>query len=227
MAIAITRAMVVRTVASFSVLFLLIFVAAGRIGYWQGWAYLALNLALLLANGAILVLNPELASERMRPGAGTKGWDRLYFAVTTPLYFAIIAIAALDSGRFGWSPPLPPALFAAVSIVYVAGQGLFLWAKWVNSFFATVVRIQTDRGQVVCTDGPYRFVRHPGYVGGLLFTAVTPLLFGSLWGLVPALLSCALLVLRTSLEDRTLQAELPGYAAYAARVRSRLLPGVW
>lgn len=205
----------------------IIFLAAGRIAYWQGWCFLAANAALIVANLILLSDRPDLLRERLSPGKGTKWWDKLYFGVTTPLYLVALVGAALDSGRFGWSPPLEPALYAAAYLVYVGGHALHLWAKRTNRFFATVVRIQSDRGQVVCSSGPYRFVRHPGYLGGLISTIVTPLLFGSLVLLPAALLFDVCLVIRTALEDRTLKAELPGYADYAHSVRFRLLPRVW
>jgi protein-S-isoprenylcysteine O-methyltransferase Ste14 len=106
-------------------------------------------------------------------------------------------------------------------------QGLFTWAMVSNPFFSTMVRIQTDRGQTVATGGPYRWVRHPGYVGYILSAVSTALLLGSLWALVPAVLTGVLLVVRTALEDRTLLEELEGYEEYARQVRYRLVPGVW
>jgi protein-S-isoprenylcysteine O-methyltransferase Ste14 len=101
------------------------------------------------------------------------------------------------------------------------------WAEAVNKFFEVTVRIQTDRGQKVIDTGPYAIVRHPGYVGGILFCVGTALCLGSVWALIPAGLASFLLVLRTRWEDQTLQAELPGYQEYTERVRYRLLPGVW
>ena len=96
-----------------------------------------------------------------------------------------------------------------------------------NRFFSTMVRIQADRGQTVATAGPYRYVRHPGYVGYSVSFFGMALALGSLWALVPAVLMACLLVVRTALEDRTLQDELAGYTDYARQVRYRLLPGIW
>ncbi len=101
------------------------------------------------------------------------------------------------------------------------------WAESVNKFFEPTVRIQTDRGQYVIDIGPYAIIRHPGYVFISTLLVGMPLALGSLWALVPALLSCLLLVVRTVLEDRTLQVELPGYKNYAQRIRYRLIPGEW
>ena len=97
----------------------------------------------------------------------------------------------------------------------------------VNPFFEKTVRIQTDRGHRVVDTGPYAYVRHPGYVGFLGWILAAPLLLASVWAIVPALISVVGLVIRTALEDRTLRAELPGYPEYAARVRFRLIPGMW
>ncbi len=202
----------------------IVLVAAGRVSYWQGWAYGLSGLAALAVNLLILRGRPDLIEERLSPGQGTKWWDKLYFAVTTPLYFVTVVLAAVDAGRFSWSPPLPAWAYIVSWIVYCIGQGIHFWAKGTNRWFATVVRIQSDRGQTVCDTGPYRFVRHPGYVGGVLFTVTTPLILGSLCAVIPQGLAACLLVVRTFLEDATLQKELPGYAEYAARVRHRLLP---
>ena len=111
--------------------------------------------------------------------------------------------------------------------VFVAGHGLFLWAKKVNPFFSSVVRIQTDRGQVVCREGPYKFCRHPGYLGGLLFGLATPLVLGSYWALIPQGLAGLLLLGRTLLEDRMLTQDLLWYAEYKQAVPALLIPGLW
>jgi protein-S-isoprenylcysteine O-methyltransferase Ste14 len=96
-----------------------------------------------------------------------------------------------------------------------------------NSFFSTMVRIQADRGHTVTQSGPYQYVRHPGYAGALLYTVLVPIVLGSWWTYIPALLTVILIFIRTRLEDQTLQTELPGYKEYAARVRYRLIPGIW
>ena len=112
-------------------------------------------------------------------------------------------------------------------IVFVLGMGLFDWAMLSNRFFSGTVRIQEDRGHTVVADGPYRVVRHPGYVGMIVMFVLPPLVLGSLWALIPAGLAALATVIRTALEDKTLQVELPGYAEYAQRTRYRLLPRVW
>ena len=200
---------------------------AGRIDYWQGWVYNILNMIILAVTMIVLADKPDLIEERLKPGRGMKKWDKVYFAVTTPLYLAAVIVSAIDAGRYGWPPRVPTAVVILGTVLYVLGQSLFLWAKSVNRFFSAVVRIQTDRGQTVCKDGPYRWVRHPGYFCGMLFGLSMPLVLGSYWGIIPAAVGNAGLILRTGLEDRLLRKELPGYEEYTREVRYRLIPGIW
>jgi protein-S-isoprenylcysteine O-methyltransferase Ste14 len=216
-----------RGVLGFIPIIAIIFLCAGRLDYWQGWVYLATNAVLVLVNALALSRNPALVEERLKPGAGMKRWDMVYFALSTPLYLAALVVGSLDRGRFGWSSEPPLGLYLAAVAVYVLGQAVFLWAKLTNSFFSSVVRIQAERGQTVIRTGPYRFVRHPGYVGGILFGITTPLVLGSLWALLPSGIAAVLLIVRTGLEDHLLQRELPGYSEYTRSVKYRLLPGVW
>lgn len=194
----------------------------------MAWVYTALMFALqAIALRILLPEHADLVAERSRLQPGTKSWDKLLapvVAIVAPI--GTYVVAGLDF-RFHWSPPV--ALWASLVCVAALGAGyaLVLWAMTVNRFFASTVRIQSERGHRVVQDGPYRHVRHPGYAGTFLFLAATPLALGSLYGLVPAGLGLCLLVLRTALEDRTLQRELPGYRDYAARVRWHLLPGLW
>ncbi len=139
----------------------------------------------------------------------------------------VVPIVAGLNVRFGWAPEVARWLQIAGFAVYALGWALHLWAMAANRYHALVVRIQADRGQTVVTNGPYRYVRHPSYVGGILQALSVAFLLGSAWALVPGVLSGLLLLLRTALEDRTLQQELDGYREYAGRVRYRLLPGVW
>jgi len=155
-----------------------------------------------------------------------KGWDKVLIAVSSPLPFVTLAVAGMDAVRFGWSN-MPPALLASGIVLFVVGMFLFAWAMSSNKYFSTTVRIQYDRGHQTITSGPYQYVRHPGYMGSVLYTIGTPLLLGSWWALVPATLAIAAITVRTALENDTLQQELVGYAEYTKKVRYRLLPGVW
>jgi len=206
---------------------LLLFGAAGRLDWGAGWVYMALYLAFIALNGILLLPNRrELIAERGRVAPNTQRWDLVLAALYTVIGPAILVLGGLDQ-RFGWSAPFAPATPVIAGLVMALGYGIFSWAMASNPFFSTVVRIQTERGHTVFTGGPYRFVRHPGYAGGLILTLGTPFLLGSWPALIPTLALVGILVVRTILEDRTLHRELPGYAEYASRVRYRLLPGVW
>ena len=204
----------------------LLFIPAGRMDWGRGWAYVGIIVAGFLFNWWCLTRwNPELIERRMRLGKGTKTWDLVWGALFAPVMIAIYVVAGLEAQdgvlsltRVAW--PVGLALF-------LAGWALLTWSMVVNPFFEKTVRIQTDRGHRVIDTGPYAYVRHPGYVGFAAFMLGTPLLLGSAWALVPALLSVIGIVIRTALEDRTLNAELAGYSDYASRVRFRLIPGLW
>ena len=134
-------------------------------------------------------------------------------------------MAALDDGRFHWFA-VPWSVCGIGYVLLVAGMAGITWAESVNKFFEPTVRIQTDRGHTIIDTGPYAIVRHPGYVSAFFVFIGMALSLGSLWALIPAVMACLLLVVRTILEDRTLRTELPGYEEYAQRVRYRLIPGV-
>lgn len=205
----------------------LLFVPAGRLGWPAGWAYVGL----LVANfGASLLhlrrVNPELVERRLRLGPGTERWDVVWSIAYAPVFLSMYVVAGLDAVRFGWAPA-PGWLWPVGLVLFAAGALLLGWSMGVNPFFEKTVRIQTDRGHRVIDRGPYAWVRHPGYAGFLGWIVATPLLLGSWWAFAPAALAVAGLVVRTALEDRTLQAGLAGYADYARRVRHRLVPGLW
>jgi protein-S-isoprenylcysteine O-methyltransferase Ste14 len=205
-----------------------LFLAAGRLDWTAGWVYLGMNF-LTQALSAIVLLprRPDMLAERSKVREGTKEWDR-FFATTIVVFgtLAVLITAGLDA-RFGWSAPIGSGLWGLTLALPFGSQMFVLWAMAANPFFATTVRIQGERGHHVVSSGPYRLVRHPGYFGSLIYNLSIPLVLGSWWTFLPALLTIVLLAVRTQLEDRTLQAELPGYSAYAAAVRHRLIPGVW
>ena len=201
-----------------------LFLPSGRLDWAEAWAYLGLYVGMILATG--LVIDPDLIAERSRIGEGTKGWDRvlgsLSIFLVTP---GALIVAGLDE-RFDWSR-LPLAVQIVAAAFVILGSALSVWAMASNKFFSGTVRIQDDRGHTVVSSGPYGLVRHPGYLAWCISAPAVPLMLGSLWGLVPALLGLSALVLRTALEDKTLREELPGYQDYARRVRYRLVPGIW
>lgn len=217
----------VRNIVRLAIVFAAMFLAAGRADYWQGWVLAGIVLVYTVVSAIAFRSKADLISERMRPGPGVKWWDRIFYALHLPLIIIMFFLAALDGGRYNWSPPLPGWAYAVAIVLLLLGLWLISWAMWTNRFFSTMVRIQTDRGHHVVRQGPYRYVRHPGYLSGPPTLVGMCLLLGSVWALIPAVIDLAILVVRTYLEDTTLQRELPGYAEYAKEVRYRLLPGVW
>jgi len=219
------RKRMLQVIVQFLVLAVILFISSGRLDWVWAWAYLGVGVGILAIN--VLVVPPELIAERGQIGKeDIKGWDRVITTLSILPTLGTPIVAGLDE-RFGWSPPLVVAIQVVALILFALAQGLFTWGMVSNKFFSTSVRIQTDRDHTVASGGPYRYVRHPGYVGYITASFATALALGSLWALIPAGLTMCLLVVRTALEDRTLQEELPGYEEYAERVRYRLLPGVW
>ena len=208
----------------------ILFLAAGRLDWLWGWIFIGL-MALFMASHVVLLvpINPDLLVERaggLRQEGG-KRWDR-WLASLAAGVFPIVSwyVAGLDL-RFAWSSPKPLAIHLIGAGAVALGFALFMWAMVSNAFFSEVVRIQEDRGHQVATDGPYRFVRHPGYSGAILAFLGTPLLLGSWWAFIPTAIGISGYVLRTALEDKTLQLELEGYDDYVEQVHHRLIPGLW
>jgi protein-S-isoprenylcysteine O-methyltransferase Ste14 len=218
----------VQMIAALLIFGIVLFLLAGRLNWTAGWVYLGLNAVTQLLSALVLIPRQAgMLAERSKVREGTKSWDRVLTpAITIGGTIAVLFTAGLDA-RFGWSAPINNFLWVASIAVAFASQMFVLWAMASNAFFALTVRIQSDRNQTVTQHGPYQIVRHPGYAGSLIYNLMMPLLFGSWWTYIPAVLTCVLLFIRTGLEDRTLQAELPGYQAYAARVHYRLIPGIW
>jgi protein-S-isoprenylcysteine O-methyltransferase Ste14 len=174
---------------------------------------------------ASFLVDPGLAAERAMPGPG--GQDYGMEPVYGLLWVAQHLVAGWDVGRFHWSDRVPaPVQAAGLLAVAVALTGL-VWAMTVNRFFSSVIRIQTDRGHHVIMSGPYRWVRHPGYGAAFVLMVGTGLGLGSWIAGAIGVLFVPLLVRRTLKEDRVLREQLDGYAAYAERVRYRIIPGVW
>lgn len=205
----------------------ILFLSAGRLDWVEAWRFIAAYGAFLLAYGVWgLRTDPGQIKERGKSGANVKAWDRTIMRLYSVLLLVLLVVAGLDAGRFRWAPA-QPWLQALGWIGAALGGAMIAWAASANTFLARYVRIQTERGQTAVSSGPYRWVRHPMYAGIIPLMLSIPLALGSRWALVPAALIGVLFIVRTALEDRTLQAELPGYADYARRTRYRLLPGVW
>jgi protein-S-isoprenylcysteine O-methyltransferase Ste14 len=206
---------------------LALFWSAGRINWWPGWAALIVMATWVAATAyVILRFNPHLLAERLGPRKGAKTWDTAILSVVGILQLGRYIVAGLDQ-RSGWTGAFPLALQIAALVVCIAGYAMVVWATASNAFFSQIVRIQGERDHRVATGGPYHYVRHPAYIGAILYELAVPILLASWWALLISSLSAALLILRTVLEDRTLQTELPGYTAYARQVPYRLIPGVW
>ena len=203
-----------------------IFMNASRLGWTLGWIYVGIVAATFAINLVCLWLwNPELIRKRTRVSKFSKTWDKVWAVLFGVAVIAIYVVAAIEArDRI---PSAPGAAWLLGLAIYIPGWALAIWSMVVNPFFEKTVCIQTEHGHRVIDTGPYVYMRHPGYVGFSGWMLSTPLLLASTWAFVPALISVVLLVMRTALEDRTLQEELPGYAEYAARVRFRLIPGVW
>ena len=222
-----TARLLIASVAGLGLFAAVIFWPAGTIDWLEGWLYFGLLTTSLFINFLYLRrVNPEVIEHRLQLKKGTKPWDKLWAVFFAPVFMAIYLIAGFDAVRFEWST-MPLWLWPLGLALWLPGNALFTWAMGVNPFFEKTVRIQTERGHHVIDTGPYRFVRHPGYLGFFGWSLSTPLLLGSWWAFIPALLSIAGLVIRTVLEDRTLHEELGGYREYASRVCYRLIPGIW
>ena len=209
---------------------LFLFVCAGDFAWWQAWVYSLLIVAAGVG-GRILAerRHPGLMAERqnIEKIQDAKAWDKVLAPLTAlSISFPLVIVAGLDH-RFGWSPGFPLWLMLIGIFLIALGYAFSVWAFVENRFFSSVVRIQKERGHVVCDSGPYRIVRHPGYAGNILALPGIVLALSSLWTLIPVAVALVIIVIRTALEDRTLQEELPGYQEYARRVRYRLFPGIY
>lgn len=204
-----------------------IFISAGKVSYWQGWFLIIASFVSLTAFNFALIDKKELFLERIKPGPGVKIWDR-YIVLFIQLFNTILLIiGSLDAGRFHWSPPCPDYIYVISYCTFFLGYLIIICAMRTNAYFSSVVRIQADRGQQVTDTGPYKFIRHPGYTGVILYALSMPLMLGSLWAYIPSMCLVAIMVLRAYLEDKALKRELEGYLQYSLRTKYRLLPGIW
>ncbi len=217
---------IVTLLAMVALFALILFVPAGRIDWPLAWIYIGIVVTYL---GVLWVLlerhNPALIKRRRRIGKGTKTWDKIWLALFAPVMYAVYIVAGLDAR--GGEASLPVLLWPPGFLLFAGGCALLAWSMLVNPFFEKTVRIQSEHDHEVIDSGPYAIVRHPGYLGLFGWMLGTPLLLGSSWSLVPAVIALVGVVIRTALEDRTLRDELEGYAQYAAKVRFRLFPKIW
>jgi len=228
-----TKLMTPKTIVRMVIILLVVplapMIISGAWDWWEAWAYAIINILGFIVSRVLAARrNPDIIAERARSMElqGAKSWDKILSPALAFGGLIILIVAGADKG-FGWTIPFSLNARIVSLIVIVLGYAFGSWALIENKFFSGVVRIQTDRGHHVVTTGPYRIVRHPSYAGALWTYLAMPILFDSLWAFIPAVLLLGVLVLRTSLEDRTLQAELPGYKEFTQKTRYRLFPGIW
>ncbi len=218
---------VVRETMGVVMLAVMLFLAAGTVNWIAGWAMVIVMAGWVMATAVVVMPRyPELLAERVGPKKGAKTWDTALLSLYGLAMMLMWIVAGLDF-RNSWSGGIGPVAQVSAMLIVIGGYALVVWATGVNAFFSQVVRIQSERGHTVISSGPYRYVRHPAYVGMILVVLGAAIMLSSWWALIPGILSALLVIVRTALEDRTLQAELPGYAEYAQRTRYRLVPGVW
>jgi len=220
----------IRLILTYLLIPLVLLVIGWDFGWWQAWVFSLL----IIAAG----IGGRMWAERRHPGLlaerqnvykapGVKPWDKVLAPLmAVSISFPLFIVAGLDH-RYEWSPVFPIWLNIFGFILIAIGYTFAVWALAENRFFSSMMRIQMDRGHVVCDSGPYRIVRHPGYAGNILPLPGIVLALGSGWTLIPAAVALIIAVIRTEMEDRTLQEELPGYREYARHVRYRLLPGIY
>ncbi|MBS3797591.1 isoprenylcysteine carboxylmethyltransferase family protein [Pseudoalteromonas sp. BDTF-M6] len=209
---------------------LILFVCSLDLQWWQAWVYSAEVFAFGVGGHMLTEQrNPGLIAERQNIDSIKKAnpWDKVLAPLMAiSIGFPMIIVAGLDH-RYQWSSEFPLWLNWLGFMLVALGYGIATWALVENRFFISVVRIQTERGHVVCDTGPYRFIRHPGYAGSVLALFGIVLALDSLWTLLPTAFATVITLIRTQLEDTALHKELPGYSEYARRVKYRLFPGVF
>lgn len=202
--------------------------SAGRWNWGSGWVYVIIFLAFDLATALVVISrDPTLLIERSRAHPDVKSWDKVIMPLAAGLLPLAGWIIAGLNDRWFWTPLVGQTWQLVGFLLTILGHGIVVWAMGANAFFSPLVRIQEERGHIVADGGPYRFIRHPGYVGAIIFSLGIPLLLESWWALIPGIGSVVLYFIRASLEDQTLQKELLGYAEYALRVKYKLIPGIW
>lgn len=205
-------------------------ISGGDFGWWQGWLF---GVLIVLAGICPRVLaemkHPGFLAERIKFGKDqhVKLWDKILAPLMAMSFSLLLVIVAGLDHRFGWSPEFPIEINIIGFIIIIIGYSFAGWALVENQFFSILVRIQKERGHKVCDSGPYRIVRHPGYAGNLLAIPGIVLAFSSVYTIIPGVAALIITLLRTKLEDKTLQEELPGYRDYAQKVRYRLIPGIY
>lgn len=221
------RKRIIVVLTTYVVLFGAMFLAAGTFNWLLAIMYAAINILSFFTFGMWAARkNPEIINERGQKSENTKSWDKIFGAIYGPMLFLIPVMAGLDF-RFDWSSSIPQNVSILSYIGIIPALILPYLAMAENKFLTTTVRLQEERGHYVITTGPYRLVRHPMYTGAILSHLLTPLALGSWWAFIPGVIATVALIIRTALEDKTLQLELPGYREFTHKTRYRLFPGIW
>ena len=226
------RKRILQVIAQTVLLAAILLLSSGRLDWGMAWLYLGAVVTVLAVNGVLLLrADRALVAERSELiQEGTKGWDKILTVAYALAGAATLLVAGLDK-RLGWTASTGMRLSFPLQVgsllAFLSGSALATWAMVSNAYFASTVRLQPERGHAVCSDGPYRMIRHPGYSGWILCNLTVPVILGTLWAFVPAAAVVAILLLRTVLEDKMLRSELPGYEAYSRRVPYWLVPGLW
>jgi len=219
-----------KLILTYLLMSLLLLFLGWDIAWWQGWFYSVLFSVIGIGSRVLAEKkSPGLMAERVKFGKNqnVKAWDKVLAPLMAfSLSFPLFIVASLDH-HFGWTPEFSLWLNIVGFILIIFGYSFASWAIIENRFFSSVTRIQKDRGHAVCDTGPYKIVRHPGYAGNILALPGIVLALGSIWTIIPVIAAVIISVVRTLLEDKTLQEELPGYRDYALSVRYRLIPGVF
>jgi protein-S-isoprenylcysteine O-methyltransferase Ste14 len=221
------RSIVVQTI-SLIIGLAILFMSAGTLHWIRGWIYVGLvSMYWVISTVVLARVNPEMLNARGSVvKEGTKGFERVWVVIYPTLTFINLVVMGFDAIRFQWSfMPFWLAILGIVILIPACVIGA--WAMAVNKFFEWTARIQVDRQQYICTSGPYKIMRHPGYAGAIVSLLAYPFILGSWWGFVLTGISTIIIVIRTAQEDSMLQNELPGYKEYTNQVKYRLIPLIW
>lgn len=203
---------------------LLLFISAGTVKWTNGWLFM--GILVLVDIIGLPFISLEVLAERGSRKKNVEEWDIKLSKCIGLSMLGVFLVAGLDY-RWRWTQEINAVLQVISAAVFVLGCALQIWAMSVNRFFSDAVRIQQERGHRVCSTGPYRYIRHPGYLGMIVYYLAAPILLGSIWAIIPAAFTIFLIMIRTHLEDKTLIDKLPGYKEYTLLIRYRLMPGVW
>ena len=206
----------------------ILFGTAGTFNWPEAWVYIVIQFGWAVGLSVFLWKHDiELLKDRMKfTKKSAKRWDKVLMFVSLPFYIPYLVIPGFDAVRYQWSH-VPVWAKVACFIVIIAS---FLWISWImkeNTYLSRFVEIQEERGHKVITTGPYRFVRHPMYISAMMLMIALPTALGSFYALIPLAFIVVFIIVRTSLDDKTLHKELEGYVEYAQKTKYRLLPGIW